>query len=81
MEADDQSGWPRDPEVEPSESRPNWPASPCIRRCTLDVDDMCVGCGRMLGEILEWAAAPTDRKLEIRSAAAARLEQCRRMQS
>jgi predicted Fe-S protein YdhL (DUF1289 family) len=50
-----------------------------VRRCTLDPDDLCVGCGRTLDEILEWAGAPTDRKIVIRSEAAARLEQ-RRLQ-
>jgi uncharacterized protein len=58
------------------------PASPCIRHCTLDPNDLCVGCGRMLDEILEWAAAPTPRKLAIRTAAASRLVQRRlRIQS
>jgi len=51
--------------------------SPCIRRCTLDGEDLCVGCGRLLDEILEWAPASTERKLEIRAAAAARLEERR----
>ncbi len=57
---------------------PDDPApSPCIRHCTLDEQDMCVGCGRMLGEIMEWAASATERKVAIRSAAAMRLEQRR----
>lgn len=77
---DQQAGWPPESEADPSEAGPCLPASPCIRRCTLDEEDLCVGCGRLLGEILEWAAAPTDRKIEIRSAAAARLEQRRRQQ-
>lgn len=52
-------------------------ASPCVRRCTLDEQDLCVGCGRLLAEILEWAAAPIPRKLEIRLAATFRLERRR----
>ena len=50
------------------------PESPCVRRCTLDLEDLCVGCGRTLDEILEWAGAPIDRKIAIRSAAESRLE-------
>lgn len=49
-------------------------ASPCVRRCTLDERDLCIGCGRTLDEILEWSAAPTSRKIQIRSDAAARLQ-------
>jgi len=48
--------------------------SPCVRRCTLDEADLCVGCGRMLDEILEWAAAPASRQIAIRVAAAERLD-------
>lgn len=32
------------------------PASPCIRHCTLDEADICVGCGRSLQDILDWSA-------------------------
>ena len=32
------------------------PASPCIRHCTLDEVDICVGCGRSLQDILGWSA-------------------------
>ncbi|WP_087461824.1 DUF1289 domain-containing protein [Oleiphilus messinensis] len=28
--------------------------SPCIRRCTLDQDDVCIGCLRSLEEIKNW---------------------------
>jgi predicted Fe-S protein YdhL (DUF1289 family) len=49
-------------------------ASPCVRRCTLDERDLCIGCGRTLDEILEWSAAPTRRKVQIRSEAIARLQ-------
>ena len=60
-----------------TEAPDSGPASPCVRRCTLDEQDLCVGCGRMLNEILEWSASPTPRKIEIRTAAAGRLEQRR----
>jgi predicted Fe-S protein YdhL (DUF1289 family) len=64
-------------DLDPAATTQAAPASPCIRHCTLDDDDLCVGCGRLLSEILEWAAAPTDRKVAIRSAAASRLQQRR----
>ncbi|PCI19564.1 MAG: DUF1289 domain-containing protein [Piscirickettsiaceae bacterium] len=28
--------------------------SPCIRMCTLNEDDICLGCGRLLNEITSW---------------------------
>ncbi|WP_096364091.1 MULTISPECIES: DUF1289 domain-containing protein [Thiohalobacter] len=45
------------------------PASPCIRVCTLDDDDVCLGCGRTLGEITEWGGADPARRREILAAA------------
>ena len=41
--------------------------SPCIRNCTLDGEDVCVGCGRTIGEIMEWANASPARKQEIKA--------------
>lgn len=29
-------------------------ASPCVRLCTLDEHDICVGCGRSLADITGW---------------------------
>ncbi len=29
-------------------------ASPCVRRCALDQDEVCVGCGRTLEDIRQW---------------------------
>lgn len=29
--------------------------SPCIKVCTLDAHNVCVGCGRTLGEIADWS--------------------------
>ncbi|HJQ18170.1 MAG TPA: DUF1289 domain-containing protein [Allosphingosinicella sp.] len=48
-------------------------SSPCVRKCTLDLEDICVGCGRTLDEILEWAGASPGRKQEIRAALPGRL--------
>ncbi|MCW8848191.1 MAG: DUF1289 domain-containing protein [Sedimenticola sp.] len=31
-------------------------ASPCVRMCTLDDDDICIGCGRSLEEIKQWTS-------------------------
>lgn len=53
-------------------------ASPCVRNCCLDDQDICVGCGRSLGEILEWYAADDERRLlicsEARNRVSARLQ-------
>ncbi|MBL8265391.1 DUF1289 domain-containing protein [Steroidobacter sp.] len=31
------------------------PASPCIKVCVLDAQQVCVGCGRTLDEIGQWS--------------------------
>ncbi|MEI8647961.1 DUF1289 domain-containing protein [Paraglaciecola sp. Hal342] len=36
--------------------------SPCVRNCCLDQQDMCVGCFRMLDEIVGWGTASSVRK-------------------
>jgi uncharacterized protein len=46
------------------------PASPCVRNCCLDDDNVCLGCGRSLDEIVAWSAAPDAQKRAI-------LERCR----
>ncbi|MEK1908049.1 MAG: DUF1289 domain-containing protein [Pseudomonas sp.] len=48
-------------------------ASPCRRQCCLDDQDVCLGCGRRLAEILEWGQAPGSRRREICQAALLRL--------
>lgn len=40
-------------------------ASPCIRNCCLDDDDICVGCFRSLSEILKWSEASDVEKEQI----------------
>ncbi|MDO9320730.1 MAG: DUF1289 domain-containing protein [Pseudomonas sp.] len=47
--------------------------SPCRRQCCLDDTDRCIGCGRMLAEILEWGSAPATRRREICALAITRL--------
>ncbi len=41
--------------TEQAPPRPDNPPSPCIRVCTLDENDVCVGCRRTLDEIVAWA--------------------------
>jgi predicted Fe-S protein YdhL (DUF1289 family) len=31
-------------------------SSPCVRMCTLDDNDVCVGCGRTLDDIKGWTS-------------------------
>lgn len=37
-------------------NRALYPASPCVSICTLDDNDVCVGCHRTLNEITHWSA-------------------------
>jgi predicted Fe-S protein YdhL (DUF1289 family) len=48
-------------------------ASPCVRNCCLDEQDICLGCGRELKEILRWQAASDDERETILAAARIRL--------
>jgi hypothetical protein len=48
--------------------------SPCRDVCQLDRQGICIGCGRSIGEITEWTRAGSERRLEIRAAARARIE-------
>ena len=49
--------------------------SPCRDVCQLDTVGICLGCGRSIAEISEWTRADSDRRLQIRAAARARIEQ------
>jgi predicted Fe-S protein YdhL (DUF1289 family) len=40
-------------------------ASPCVRSCCLDDDDVCLGCGRALDEIVAWGTADDATRREI----------------
>ncbi len=46
--------------------------SPCIRNCCLDDKDMCLGCFRMLDEILIWSTASSQQQFDIVQACAIR---------
>lgn len=48
-------------------------ASPCTGVCRVDGEDMCVGCGRQIPEIVEWSRAPEARRRVIVRLAAERL--------
>jgi predicted Fe-S protein YdhL (DUF1289 family) len=52
-------------------------ASPCVRNCCLDDDDICLGCFRSLVEICAWSAASPADKAEILKKCAERREQRR----
>ena len=39
--------------------------SPCIEVCSLNHEDVCIGCYRTANEIIEWFSAPDERKREI----------------
>ncbi len=47
-------------------------ASPCIRNCCLDEQDICMGCFRTLKEILAWHHSTDDEKRIILSLSHAR---------
>lgn len=38
------------------------PPSPCVRNCTLNDQDICLGCGRTLGDITSWTKMSDDEK-------------------
>lgn len=40
-------------------------ASPCVSNCCLDDKDMCLGCFRMMSEILVWSESNDQKKQTI----------------
>ena len=50
------------------------PASPCVRNCCLDENDICLGCGRALEEILRWQQSSPGEREAILVAARQRVE-------
>ena len=42
--------------------------SPCIRKCCLDHQDICLGCYRHIDEIRQWSQRTNEEKLIILSA-------------
>lgn len=53
---------------------PAEPASPCVRNCCLDENDICLGCGRALEEILRWQQSSPGEREAILVAARQRVE-------
>lgn len=51
------------------------PASPCVRNCCLDDQDICLGCGRSLAEICGWTRADVENKQRILALAKARRDE------
>jgi len=49
-------------------------ASPCIDNCTLNEDDICLGCGRLIDEITAWHDASDEQKNNIIDTGKKRLE-------
>ena len=47
-------------------------ASPCIRNCCLDGQEICLGCGRHIQEIVRWHQADDDERRAILVRAEAR---------
>ncbi len=52
--------------------------SPCVRRCTLDDADLCVGCHRSLDEIRQWGGMDSARRLAVLNEAERRRERAGR---
>ncbi|MEJ2041779.1 MAG: DUF1289 domain-containing protein [Reinekea sp.] len=48
--------------------------SPCIRRCTLNDDDICIGCGRTLVDIRRWSYLQTAARQQVLEQSQQRLE-------
>lgn len=40
-------------------------ASPCVRNCCLDQNDVCLGCFRSLEEIIAWGTADNEARRRI----------------
>jgi predicted Fe-S protein YdhL (DUF1289 family) len=43
--------------------------SPCRRRCCLSDEDICLGCGRTLQEILQWSTLDSGGRAQVQAAA------------
>jgi predicted Fe-S protein YdhL (DUF1289 family) len=48
-----------------SSAPPDPLASPCVRNCCLDEQNVCMGCGRALEEIVAWGTASDAEKAAI----------------
>jgi len=48
--------------------------SPCIKVCTLDAQNVCIGCGRTIDEIASWSRLSVEQQRAICERAAQRKE-------
>ncbi|MGB0238047.1 MAG: DUF1289 domain-containing protein [Cycloclasticus sp.] len=39
--------------------------SPCVRKCTLNEEDVCLGCGRKLNEITSWSSYSDSKRASL----------------
>lgn len=53
------------------------PISPCIRQCCLNEQDVCVGCGRSMSEIIQWSKLKTTEKQKVVELAQVRRDKMR----
>jgi predicted Fe-S protein YdhL (DUF1289 family) len=44
---------------------PTKPVSPCIQVCTLDDDQVCIGCGRTVDDIIAWTRLTDPQKWDV----------------
>ena len=52
-------------------------ASPCVRNCCLDDQDICLGCHRSVDEIIAWGNAGNSERRAILERAAVRAREWR----
>ena len=53
--------------------------SPCTRHCGLNVDNVCVGCGRTVRELRIWANSNDEERLKIIKESSERLSRLQEM--
>ncbi len=58
------------------QDRDERPLSPCVLICTLDEDQVCLGCGRTLKQISGWALMSEAEQWAVIDELAARLPRC-----
>jgi len=51
---------------------PPTPVSPCIQVCTLDDNQVCIGCGRTVDEIIDWTRMTAVQKWAVLTLSAQR---------
>lgn len=49
--------------------------SPCVRKCCLNDENICLGCFRSLDEICDWSGADAARREQILASAEQRRQQ------